>query len=246
MIMLNFLFLFIFNFLSTQKNAISVPSWISKNDDVQEVRIYSDDYFAVSKYNIEDNTFISAYGGLYFIDNKGYYEVLEFNSNDSSSVGDTIYYSDFTFFNEAFEDGDEEVDVVYLKINNIKYLPNISNYNQDDNLNGSWLMSGIERRGEMRMRDVNRPRKTLKMLAGGRFQWIAYDTSKKGFYGTGGGTYTLLDGKYVENIEFFSRDSKTVGKSLVFDYEIKEGDWHHKGFSSKGDPKYEIWTKRKK
>ena len=201
--MLNFLFLFIFNFLSTQKNAISVPSWISKNDDFQEVRIYSDDYFAVSKYNIEDNTFISAYGGLYFIDNKGYYEVLEFNSNDSSSVGDTIYYSDFTFFNEVFEDGDEEVDVVYLKINNIKYLPNISNYNQDDNLNGSWLMSGIERRGEMRMRDVNRPRKTLKMLAGGRFQWIAYDTSKKGFYGTGGGTYTLLDGKYVENIEFF-------------------------------------------
>ena len=69
--MLNFLFLFIFNFLSTQKNAISVPSWISKNDDFQEVRIYSDDYFAVSKYNIEDNTFISAYGGLYFIDNKG-------------------------------------------------------------------------------------------------------------------------------------------------------------------------------
>ena len=97
----------------------------------------------------------------------------------------------------------------------------------------------------MRMRDVNRPRKTLKILAGGRFQWIAYDTSKKGFYGTGGGTFTALDGKYIENIEFFSRDSNTVGKSLEFNYEIKEGDWHHKGFSSKGDPKYEIWTKRK-
>jgi hypothetical protein len=26
---------------------------------------------------------------------------------------------------------------------------------------------------------------------------------------------------------------------------VKEGDWHHKGFSSKGDPKYEIWTQRK-
>ena len=120
----------------------------------------------------------------------------------------------------------------------------MGNYN-DDGLNGSWLMSGIERRGEMRMRDVNRPRKTLKMLGGGRFQWIAYDTSKKGFYGTGGGTFTAVDGKYVENIEFFSRDSNTVGKSLGFNYQIKEGDWHHKGFSSKGDPKYEIWTKRK-
>ena len=25
----------------------------------------------------------------------------------------------------------------------------------------------------------------------------------------------------------------------------KEEDWHHRGFSSKGDPKYEIWTQRK-
>ena len=242
--MLNFLFLFIFNISSIQNNTISFPSWISKIDDIQEVRIYSDNYFAVSKYNIEDNAFISAYGGLYSIDNNEYYEVLEFNSIDSSTVGDTIYYSDFTFFNEVFDDGDEEVDLVYLIINNIKYLPNMGNYN-DDGLNGSWLMSGIERRGEMRMRDVNRPRKTLKMLGGGRFQWIAYDTSKKGFYGTGGGTFTAVEGKYVENIEFFSRDSNTVGKSLGFNYEIKEGDWHHKGFSSKGDPKYEIWTKRK-
>ena len=31
------------------------------------------------------------------------------------------------------------------------------------------------------MRDVNRPRKTMKILAGNRFQWIAYDISKKDF-----------------------------------------------------------------
>ena len=31
-------------------------------------------------------------GGIYSIDN-GYYEVLEFNSKDSSFVGDTIFYS---------------------------------------------------------------------------------------------------------------------------------------------------------
>ena len=102
MIMFNFLFLFVVNIFSLQNNAISLPSWISTIGDIQEVRIYSDNYFAVSKYNIEDNTFISAYGGLYFIDNNEYYEVLEFNSIDSSSVGDTIYYSDFTFFNEVF------------------------------------------------------------------------------------------------------------------------------------------------
>ena len=234
--MLNFLFLFILNILNIlnfQNNSISLTSWISTIDGVQEVRIYSDNYFAVSKYNIEENTFISAYGGLYFIDNNSYYEVFEFNSKDSSKVGDTIFYSDFKIKIKN--------DSGSMKIDGKEFSKTIN----ENNLSGSWLMSGIERRGEMRMRDVNRPRKTLKMLAGGRFQWIAYDTSKKGFYGTGGGTFTALDGKYIENIEFFSRDSNTVGKSLEFNYEIKKGDWHHKGFSSKGDPKYEIWTKRK-
>ena len=166
--------------------------------------------------------------------------MLEFNSLDSSLVGDTIFYSDIKI------DLDEENNLITgIRIGEVEYIPNQPNHVHEYDLHGSWLMSGIERRGEMRMRDVNRPRKTLKMLAGGRFQWIAYDTSKKGFYGTGGGTFTAVDGKYVENIEFFSRDSNTVGKSLEFDFEIKEGDWHHKGFSSKGDPKYEIWTQRK-
>ena len=31
-----------------------------------------------------------------------------------------------------------------------------------------------------------------------------------------------IDGKYTENIEFFSRDNNRVGASLSFDYEIKE------------------------
>ena len=86
---------------------------------------------------------------------------------------------------------------------------------------------------------------TIVIRSNGRFQWIAYDIDKKGFYGTGGGVFTSEDGNYIENIEFFSRDSTRVGHSLEFAYEVKGGDWHHKGFSSKGDPKYEIWTQRK-
>jgi hypothetical protein len=181
---------------------------------------------------LQSKEFISTKGGFYSLDDR-YYEVLEFNSEDSSSVGDTLYYSNIKI--ELKNDSGK------MKIDGQKFTKNPN----EDQLSGSWLMSGIERRGEMRMRDVNRPRKTMKILAGNRFQWIAYDISKKGFYGTGGGTYTAEDGKYVENIEFFSRDSNTVGKSLEFNFELKDGDWHHKGFSSKGDPKYEIWTQRK-
>ena len=229
--MLNFTFYFILNIFSFS-NPIENSSWIRLNNDIYEIRIYSDKYFALSTYNIENNTFISALGGMYSMDD-GYYEVLEFNSLDSTSVGDTIYYSKIKV--------DVKNDTGKMSIDGKKFIKNPN----EDQLQGAWLMSGIERRGEMRLRDVNRSRKTLKMLAGGRFQWIAYDVNKKGFYGTGGGTYSAVNGKYIENIEFFSRDSNTVGKSLEFNFELKDGDWHHKGFSSKGDPKYEIWAQRK-
>jgi hypothetical protein len=229
--MLNLTLYFILNIFSFS-NPIENSSWIRLNNDIYEIRIYSDKYFAVSTYNIENNTFISALGGIYSME-EGYYEVLEFNSLDSTSVGDTIYYSKIKV--------DIKNNTGKMSIDGKKFIKNPN----EDQLQGAWLMSGIERRGEMRMRDVNRSRKTLKMLAGGRFQWIAYDVNKKGFYGTGGGTYSAINGKYIENIEFFSRDSNTVGKSLEFDFEIIDGDWHHRGFSSKGDPKYEIWTHRK-
>ena len=225
-------FLFFISIISSFSNGIENTSWIRVDNGIYELRIYSDKYFAISKYNLDSKEFISTMGGSYSLED-GYYEVLEFNSMDSSTVGDTIFYSNIKIKMKN--------DSGNMKIDGKEFSKNIDK----NQLSGSWLMSGIERRGEMRMRDVNRPRKTLKMLAGGRFQWIAYDTSKKGFYGTGGGTFSAVDGKYVENIEFFSRDSNTVGKSLEFDFEIKEGDWHHRGFSSKGDPKYEIWTQRK-
>ncbi len=93
-------------------------------------------------------------------------------------------------------------------------------------------------------RDTSGPRKTMKILSGTRFQWIAYNTATKEFMGTGGGTYTTIDGKYTENIGFFSRDDSRVGASLEFNYELKDGDWHHSGFSSKGNPIYEVWSKR--
>ena len=228
--MLNFLFFI--SIISSFSNGIENTSWIRVDNGIYELRIYSDKYFALSKYNLDSKEFISTMGGSYSLEDD-YYEVLEFNSMDSLTVGDTIFYSNIKIKMKN--------DSGNMKIDGKEFSKNIDK----NQLSGSWLMSGIERRGEMRMRDVNRPRKTLKMLAGGRFQWIAYDTSKKGFYGTGGGTFSAVDGKYVENIEFFSRDSNTVGKSLEFDFEIKEGDWHHRGFSSKGDPKYEIWTQRK-
>jgi len=89
------------------------------------------------------------------------------------------------------------------------------------------------------------PRKTLKILSGTRFQWAAINPETKQFSGTGGGTYTFENGKYTENIEFFSRDNSRVGASLTFDGEVSGDKWKHSGNSSTGNPIAEIWTRER-
>ena len=111
-------------------------------------------------------------------------------------------------------------------------------------LQGKWLMAGRVNGDQERRRDTNRPRKTMKILVEGYFQWIAYNTESFSFHGTGGGSYTGSDGTYTETIDYFSRDNNKAGISLEFEYAKKGMDWHHKGSSSKGDPLHEIWTFR--
>jgi hypothetical protein len=110
-------------------------------------------------------------------------------------------------------------------------------------LRGAWLMTGRKRDGEITTR---RPgaRRTMKILSGTRFQWIAYNVETKEFFGSGGGTYTTTDGRYTENIEFFSRDDARTGRSLEFTYELRDGTWHHIGKSTSGEPMHEVWNRR--
>jgi hypothetical protein len=109
-------------------------------------------------------------------------------------------------------------------------------------LAGNWRITS-RKQGETMNEIPLRPRRTLKLLTGTRFQWMAINIESGEFSGTGGGTYTFVNGKYTENIEFFSRDSSRVGVSLTFDGKVENGHWHHSGLSSKGDPIQEIWSK---
>jgi len=158
-------------------------------------------------------------------------EVVEFDTVDPERVGTEVSFEVYIKNNMMGIVGDK---VVWSRIDD----------GSPGALQGAWLMSGRVRDGETRMRDTNRPRKTMKMLSGTRFQWIAYNIETKQFMGTGGGSYTTVDGTYTENIEFFSRDDTRAGKSLEFDFELIDGKWNHKGFSSKGDAMHEIWEVR--
>lgn len=221
--------------ISFSQNPIGAWEMTNSNDNGGETRmvvIFSELHQVATWFDKETGAFIRSNGGSWSIDGNTMTEVIEFDTNDSSRVGSSISFD--------FEGDDNKMRIVGMDA----WLNRIDNGNPGV-LNGAWLMSGRERNGAIQKRDTSRPRKTMKILSGTRFQWIAYNTESKKFLGTGGGTYTTTDGKYTENIEFFSKDDSRVGASLEFNYELKKGVWHHSGFSSKGNPLYEIWSVRK-
>lgn len=201
--------------------------------DQEFVKIYQDNYFSFGVKNVSDNHFIGAGGGPFVYQDGKYSETLDFFTLDSSQVGTTTSYK-LEWSNENLvltgsTKGGMLVET-WEKISDSK-----------DSLTANWVITGRKREGEI-SRSTPGARRTVKILSGGRFQWIAFNSETKEFSGTGGGTYTAMDGKYVENITFFSRDDSRVGASLSFDFEVKDGEWHHSGMSSTGSPIYEIWT----
>jgi hypothetical protein len=194
------------------------------NDEVTTRVILDNEYIVLSKFETESGKFVSTIGGFYktgeFLNlNEDVYDVnLEFNSNYG-------------------QDSIKSISIV--KTSKWK---NISKSN--DILKGKWVMSGRYNNGEFRTRNTDLPRKTMKILIDGFFQWIAFNTETFKFSGSGGGEYETIDGKYIEIIQYFSRDDSRVGAELDFNYEIKNEDWLHTGLSSKGKPINEVWSIR--
>ena len=231
------LFLIIYIFLININNSQSlIGAWernhISENGtDLKSVVIFSDGFQAISTYESKTGKFIYSNGGTWKLEGNNMTEIVEFDTKNSERVGSEIKFQ------------------INLNNNSLSIIGSEMEFKKIDDgspgdLSGAWLMSGRVRNGQKQLRDTNRPRKTMKILSGTRFQWIAYNTETKKFMGTGGGTYTTKNGNYNENIEFFSRDNSKSGLKLKFDYEIIDNQWNHKGFSSKGDPLHEIWISR--
>ena len=227
--------LFLFGTVAIAQSPVGAWEWTNTNDEGQQIKgvvTFSENYQAAAWFDAETGAFVETNGGTWSLDGNTMTEVPEFNSKDTATIGVPVS------FEIEFEGNDK------LRIVGTETWATRVDAGEPGDLSGAWLMSGRKRNGEIQERDTNRPRKTMKILSGTRFQWIAYNTETKQFMGTGGGTYTTVDGKYTENIEFFSRDDSRVGASLEFAYELKEGKWHHSGKSSKGNPLYEIWSRR--
>ena len=206
---------------------------VSENGDLlKSIVLFADGYQVLTTYDATTGKFIHTNGGTWKLEGNIMTEKIEFHSDNPKLVGTQVSFK------------------VRVTENEIEIVDSSSKLKRLDNgspgkLNGAWLMFGRIRDGKTQLRDINRPRKTMKILSGTRFQWIAYNTETKKFIATGGGTYTAKNDEYIENIKFFSRDDSKAGLSLKFSYELMNGKWHHSGLSSKGDPIHEIWSIRK-
>ncbi len=226
--------LFYFCLLSAQIELEGSWKLIEKDGEVvndrEVIKIIQDNYFALGSKEIGSNKFLGAAGGEFSVEGETLTEIRDFDTYDKSEIGVTHEYNIIWQNDDKIEisDGLE-----------IKIWERVSP--KHDELTRTWVITGRERDGKMNTM-MPGDRRTVKILSGNRFQWIAFNSGSKEFMGTGGGTYTTEDGKYTENIEFFSRDNSRVGASLEFEYEVKDGQWHHKGKSSKGDNIYEIWS----
>lgn len=209
-------------------------SWklIEKNGqkvkDTQAIRIYEQKYFSEAAKLISTNEFLWAKGGEYKA--QDYKEIIDFDTQNPDLVGNTLDHK-LVFLSDN-----------RIKINDVTEVQiweRISDF--DNDLTGNWVITGRERDGQMNTM-VPGDRRTIKILGGGRFQWVAFNSATGEFFGSGAGTYTAENGKYIETIDTFSRDKNRVGASLEFNFEVKDGQWHHSGKSSKGDEMYEIWS----
>ncbi|HLT94189.1 MAG TPA: hypothetical protein VKZ56_06485 [Membranihabitans sp.] len=204
-------------------------AWQMKGND-NHLLLIQDGYFSWTETN-DQNEFINTLGGILNQQGGQLHLVIQFHSSDATVVGES-YTTSFTLNGKELTTRHPDGSAMVWE-----RIPE-----QDQGLAGVWRITGRKTNGDIGQME-RRPRKTYKILTDGHFQWVAMNTANGEFSGTGGGTYTFKDGKYTENIQFFSRDKSRVGASLSFDGKIENGDWHHSGKSSKGDPIYEIWSK---
>lgn len=227
-------------FAGESRQAAIEGAWSYTDGDVEHTAVFVDGYFSHTTFDVKNKQFLGTRGGPYQLNGGSLTVVWQYDTDKAASeVNPEEWVGKTGAFSIHSNDGVMHADISGKQ----------ATWKQTDRngapLSGVWRMTG-RKQGDNISTTPLRERRTLKILTGNRFQWVAINIQTGAFSGTGGGTYTYENGKYTENIEFFSRDNSRVGASLEFDGVMQDGAWHHSGLSSAGNPIYEIWGKLEK
>lgn len=207
-----------------------IGAWVYGPDANKVLMICTDKIFAVSNYDLPGKRFLNSYGGTWRVEGDKIIKKIEWNSADTTQVGKEMV---------------EQVQITPTRLVIKKESWNRLDDGTPGALQGAWIITGNYKNDSVSKRaNPFYPRRTMKVLSGKYFQWIAYNVATKSFMNASGGTYTTNNGKYTENIEFFTKTKESIGKNLVFDYSFVNGDWRHKGQKSTGGAMDECWSKR--
>lgn len=207
-------------------------AWGKEDRNEKQMLLIVNDYFSISSYNLIEKKFIHTWGGTIQKEGDEYKILQEWNSIDSTQIGS----------NQSILVQIKKNKLSFGKITDLNKLEDVS----IGPLLGVWIISGNYTNDVVSKRaNPFYPRRTMKILSGKYFQWISYNVQSKKFFDTGGGMYQAENGKYTEQVQFFTKAVSSIGKELAFTYSINNGDWRHKGKKSTGGDLDECWTERK-
>jgi hypothetical protein len=206
-------------------------AWHMQEGPTEHVLLIHDGYLSHTSFDKLNKKFLQTHGGSIVVSNGSIVLTREFHTARPEEIGKSITLAFVLEGDKLQITHDGKVDT-WTRVDDNK-----------GDLAGVWRITARMRNGQMSPMNPG-PRKTLKILTGTRFQWVAINPETKEFFGTGGGTYTFTNGIYTENIEFFPRDNNRVGASLSFEGSVAGNTWTHKGKSSSGDPLQEEWTRQ--
>ena len=144
--------------------------------DNRTVMICSGNVFSVATYDITGKKFSSSYGGTWQVNGNQLLQKIEWNSADSTTVGKAFTYpisvttQELTIGKQSWKKLDD---------------------GGPGELAGAWIITGTYNNDKVSKRaSPFFPRRTMKVLSGRYFHWIAYHITNKQFINAGGGTYT--------------------------------------------------------
>jgi hypothetical protein len=201
------------------------------------VMIIADGRFTVAFYSQAGKKFEGTYGGTCTAAGGQLTVKTDFNSFDSTRVGQSDAWS------YRLQNGRWQISGKGSGGKGTETWDKLDEKAAGTSLAGAWQIR-LREDPDGRMSEMKPgPRQTIKFLSAGRFQWVAFNNETKQFFGTGGGTYVARGGKYTETIEFFSRDPKRVGMQLSFDFALEGTRWRHSGQSTTGNRVNEVWVR---
>jgi len=106
-----------------------------------------------------------------------------------------------------------------------------SSSSEGPNLEGSWTLIKYKYGHDTELSSVPKMIHYVKNLTRSHFSWCSYNPDDGNIVGTGGGTYHIEGGKYIEETDFwYPSDSGISGTKTAFSYSTKGNLWTIRGY----------------